>query len=546
MSVLATPRSHRRGSRSGSRFVRAVFGFVFAATGAVLLSVFLADVREARAVRDGWTATPCTVVSSEVREGPNGTWLFSARYRYAAGGRERECADVVPGKTDFSFDAVSRRAKLLADFPAGGAATCLVNPAAPSEAALFPPDAGAATVGIAGGCVFLAIGLAMALVPSRRRRDGSGDVAPEKPASAAWVKPVAGIVFTAAGAVLASIAASFLLRTFETRSWTPAEATVLRSEIVRETSHSKHGTRTTYRPYVAYAYEAGGTRFENDRYGTTKFSSGDPGRAARAVQEHPAGSRATVWVDPDDPSRSVFADPHGPVPVEIWIFVFFPLAFLVVGIATLVSSLRDARLSGAPLPPGPPVLRDDRRSQFFRGIFFAAFWNGFVAMVFVALRSASGGRVDPVFAVFLGVFGLVGIFLLGAALRAGAKIFAPRLELTCGRGCLRRGGETLVVYRLVGGAQGDVVGAKIELVGQRFETVRQGKNTYLKPVDLFRETVFETDSYRALARGDFRVALPDEAPASARDPEPVRWHFAVELDRPARKPLRDDYDVVVR
>jgi hypothetical protein len=167
-------------------------------------------------------------------------------------------------------------------------------------------------------------------------------------------------------------------------------------------------------------------------------------------------------------------------------------------------------------------------------------------MVFFAIRSASGGHVDPVFAVFIGVFGLVGIFLLGAALRAGAKIFAPRLELTCGRGCLQRGGETLVVYRLLGGGPGDVVGAKIELIAQRFETVRQGKNTYLRPVDLSRETVFETDSFRALARGDFHVSIPETAPASSRGPESVRWHFAVELARPARKPLRDEYAVVVR
>ncbi len=545
MSIRATHRTRRHGNRTDGRLVRAVFGFVFSVAAAFVLSFILANVRAARAVRDGWTATPCTVVSSDVREGPNGTWLFSARYRYAFDGRERECSDVVPGKTDFSFDAVSRRAKLLADFPAGGAATCLVNPAAPSEAALFPPDTEGVNVAFVFVAVFLVVGLAMALVPSRRRRE-EPDGAPEKPPSAAWVKPVTGIAFTAVGAVFAAFASSFVVRTVEARSWTPVEATVLRSEVVRGTSHSKHGTRTTYRPYVAYAYEVGGTRFEDDRYGAAKVSSEDPGRAARAVQEHPAGSRATVWVDPDDPSRSVFSDPHGPLSVEIWIFVFFPLVFLGIGLAVLFSALRDRRLAGAPLPPGPPVLRDDRRSQFFRGIFFAAFWNGFVAMVFVALRSASGGRVDPVFAVFIGVFGLVGIFLLVAALRAGAKIFAPRLELTCGRGFLPRGGETLVVYRLLGGAQGDVVGAKIELVAQRFETVRQGKNTYQKPVDLFRETVFETDSFRALARGDFRVALPDEAPASARDPEPVRWHFAVELDRPARKPLRDDYDVVVR
>lgn len=355
-----------------------------------------------------------------------------------------------------------------------------------------------------------------------------------------------GILFTAVGAALTAFASSFVVRTIEARSWTPVEAMVLRSEVVRGTSHTKHGTRTTFRPYVAYAYEVGGARFEGDRYDMARFSTGDPGPARRAVEEHPAGSRATVWVDPADPSSSVFSDPHGPIPAAQWAFVAFSLVFLGIGLGALVSSLRDRRLAGAPIPPGPPVLSNDRRGQFVRGLVFTAVWNGFLALVFFLVRSSGSGPVNPILFVFLGVFGLVGLVLVVATLRSGAKLFAPRLELTCGRGFLPRGGEALVVYRLLGGGPGDVVGARIELVAQRFETVRQGKNTYLRPVDLSRETVLETDSFRALARGDFHVSIPETAPASSRGPEPVRWHFAVELARPARKPLRDEYAVVVR
>ena len=210
-----------------------------------------------------------------------------------------------------------------------------------------------------------------------------------------------------------------------------------------------------------------------------------------------------------------------------------------------MSRNRTDRAAGTPLPPGPPVLSDGRREQFLRGFVFTALWNGFLALVFFLSRLPNG-RTDPALFCFLGLFGLIGLVLVAAVVRAAAKIFAPRLELTCGRGFLPRGGEALVVYRLLGGRPGDVLGAKIELVAQRFEVVRQGKNTYSKPIDLFRETVFETDSFRALARGDFRVALPSDAPASARGDDPIRWHFAVALDRPARKPLRDEYPVVVR
>lgn len=545
MSDHALNRFRRQASRTDGRFVRGVFGLVFSAVAAVALSVLLANARAARAVRDGWVAAPCTIVASEVREGPNGSWLFSARYRYVFDGRERESSDVRPGTTELPFAEVARRARLLSEFPAGGAATCLVNPAAPSEAALLPPDAAGVNVALVFVGVFLVFGLAMQFAPSRRRRDESGDDASGRTEAPSRIPLFVGILFTAVGAVVAAFSASLVVRTIEARSWTPVEATVLRSEVVRGTAHTKHGTRATFRPYVAYAYEVGGSRFEDDRYGLGKVSTSDPGTAHRAVAKHPAGSRATVWVDPDDPSRSVLSDPRGPIPAAQYVFVAFPLVFLGIGLAALFCSLRDRRLAGAPPSPGPPVLRNDRRGQFARGIVFAALWNGFVALVFLLVRS-SGGRADPVLLVFLGLFGLVGLALLVAALRAGARLFAPRMELTCGRGCLLRGGEGLVSYRLLGGGPGDVVGARIELVSQRFETVREGKNTYQRPVDLSRETVFETDSFRALARGDFRVAIPVSASASARGPEAVRWHFAVELARPARKPLRDEYPVVVR
>ena len=356
----------------------------------------------------------------------------------------------------------------------------------------------------------------------------------------------AGIAFAVVGALFASFGATALLRTFEARSWTPTEATVLHAEVVRSRTHSSKGrSSTTYRPAIAYAYEVDGTRYEGDRFAAATFSSSDLDFARRAVEEHPAGSRATVWVDPADPSRSVFSDPHGRLSPVLYLFLLFPLVFVAIGIGLVVGSFRTARVAGTPPPPGPPVLSDGRRAYFLRGLVFTAVWNGFLALVFFLSRIPNG-RTDPALYFFFGVFGLVGLVLIAAVVRAAAKIFAPRLELTCGRGFLPRGCESLVAYRLLGGRPGDVLGAKIELVAQRFEVVRQGKNTYSKPIDLFRETVFETDSFRALARGDFRVALPSDAPASARGDEPIRWHFAVALDRPARKPLRDEYPVVVR
>ena len=355
-----------------------------------------------------------------------------------------------------------------------------------------------------------------------------------------------GIAFAVVGALFASFGATAFLRTLEARSWTPTDATVLRAEVVSSRTHSSKGrSSTVYRPAIAYAYEVDGTRYEGDRFAAATFSSSNLDFARRAVEEHPAGSRATVWVDPADPTRSVFSDPHGRLSPVLYLFLLFPLVFVAIGIGLVVGSFRTARVAGTPPPPGSPVLSDGRRASFLRGLLFTAFWNGFLALVFFLVRS-SNGRVEPVLFVFLGVFGLVGLVLVGAVIRAGAKLFAPRLELTCGRGFLPRGGEALVAYRLLGGRPGDVLGAKIELVAQRFEIVRQGKNTYRNPVDLHCETVFETDSFRALARGDFHVALPSDAPASARGDDPIRWHFAVSLDRPARKPLRDEYPVVVR
>ena len=521
------------------RIGRAIFGLLFAGVASLFVYGVAQEGLRSRSVLRTWRRTPCEIVSSAVREGPNGTWLFSARYRFSFDGRVVECADVLPGKAELSFDELPRRGELLAAYPAGGSATCLVNPVAPSEATLVPPDEVYLPTAVLVCSLFVVVGLLIAFLPSRRSRESDGF--PERAGGTRRYQLGFGAVFAALGAFFASFGASAFVRISEARSWTPAEATVLRSEVVG----SSGGSQTTYSPYIVYAYEFDGARREGDRFAAASVASSDPDPARRAVEEHPVGSRATVWVDPADPTRSVFSDPHGRPPVVLYVFVLFPLVFVAIGLALVVGALRSARAAGTPLPPGPPVLRDGRREQFVKGFLFTAVWNGFLALVLFLVRS-SPARADSALYVFLGVFGLVGLVLVGAVVRAAAKIFAPRLELACGRGFLPRGGEALVAYRLLGGRPGDVLGARIELVAQRFELVRQGKNTYRKPVDLHRETVFETDSFRALARGDFHVALPSDAPASARGDDPIRWHFAVALDRPARKPLRDEYSVVVR
>ena len=73
------------------RIGRAIFGLLFAGVASLMVYAAAQEGLRQRSVLKTWRRTPCEIVSSAVREGPNGTWLFSARYRFSFDGLRSTC-----------------------------------------------------------------------------------------------------------------------------------------------------------------------------------------------------------------------------------------------------------------------------------------------------------------------------------------------------------------------------------------------------------------------------------------------------------------------
>ncbi len=131
------------------------------------------------------------------------------------------------------------------------------------------------------------------------------------------------LLFFAAGMVFCSFLGVQFFRNLSTYTWPAADATISRSEIVRDDGGDyRFEVRYQYvvddRPYTGRAYDA------PDGSG---YAHSDYAQLQRLAVRYPAEAAVTAYVDPSDPSRAILTPP------SLWVglTVFFPLIFAAVG-----------------------------------------------------------------------------------------------------------------------------------------------------------------------------------------------------------------------
>lgn len=111
-------------------------------------------------------------------------------------------------------------------------------------------------------------------------------------------------------------------------TWPTAEGTITASEV----THSSDEDGDSYRPEVAYDYQAGG-QFHTSytiKFGENSYSSRR--RAETIAANYPVGKQVTVYYDPEQPGRSVL-EPGvtGGSYIVLGVGVFFILLTLIIG-----------------------------------------------------------------------------------------------------------------------------------------------------------------------------------------------------------------------
>jgi hypothetical protein len=142
--------------------------------------------------------------------------------------------------------------------------------------------------------------------------------------------------------------------------WVATPCTIVSSKLNVDTS----ADGSTYSVDVAYRYTYAGREYEGTRYDFVSISSNTSVAAKkRIVESHAPGTRATCYVNPDDPAESVINPGLRP---EMW-WGLFPIPFVLVGTCGLLFGVGIWRwlllLSGKAAEATPPHLPGTHRSS---------------------------------------------------------------------------------------------------------------------------------------------------------------------------------------
>lgn len=114
-----------------------LFGGVFAAVGGGVLVFWFLPALAKSVASTRWTETPCTVISSRVKEhsdSDGATYSVDIFYRYTVDGREYKSNRY--GSLGGSSSGYRGKAAVVAKYPAGSQRVCYVNPKNPNEVLL--------------------------------------------------------------------------------------------------------------------------------------------------------------------------------------------------------------------------------------------------------------------------------------------------------------------------------------------------------------------------------------------------------------------------
>ncbi|MFW6060110.1 MAG: DUF3592 domain-containing protein [Phycisphaeraceae bacterium] len=368
------------------------------------------------------------------------------------------------------------------------------------------------------------------------------------------------IFFIAGAAFFYFIFLAPVMNIMAAKEWVATPCVIERSELE---SHRDSEGDTTYSIEMTYRYEYGGRSYRGDRYWFVRGSSSNYSGRKAIVDAHAPGTETTCYVDPDHPSQAVI---ERGFPNELW-FGLFPLLFVLVGLGGMIGvpvyqwrkSQRDPKRAWLPSESGalsgdtamgetdgPVTLRPGkhRRNKLIGTIVAAVLWNAFT-WGFIYLVYTDDG---PWFVLlFLGLFALVGLGLVGAVGYYALALFNPTVVLTVNARRLHVGQPLELQWRIEGAASRFQT-LRITLEGQEEATYQRGTNTHTD-----KATVAEFPVTGALDRsaidarqGRGHLQIPrDTMHSFASDRNKIVWKLHVRGDIPRWPDVSDTYDLTL-
>jgi hypothetical protein len=248
------------------------------------------------------------------------------------------------------------------------------------------------------------------------------------PRKTIWVMILFGIGWSAITLSFDVFNAVGIHRQLLTWHYQQTTGVVLTSKVTETESHDEHGSTITYGVDIRYRYHVGGKTLESGRYRFAAGSSSD-NWARTVVNEHPVGSKITVYYDPAQPQEAVLM--QGVQPSDLFMTQFlFPFNMVMLGcwafgIRTLWRRLRP------PAHPGRRIIERGSQTRL-RG--------GYVGCIGAGLATAGLAAFIGIFVIAFGAGGFhptweaIRISWTCIAIAGLAGIFLRAVYVATGRG----------------------------------------------------------------------------------------------------------------
>lgn len=515
-----------------------------------------------------WPRLKCTIVASTVEENPGApapdeAYIFRVRYRWSV--------DFAEGSSDvyrygyFGSSDIGEALRLAQTYPEGAEVPCWVNPEKANTAVLEFQSAWN-VLWILFPLLFVAVGAGVIFLtwrrpgsrPGRLRKAISSRVRPT--ATPGWLAAFFSVFLFAGLAFLIPFFVVPLLQAWSATGWLQVPCLIEHSNV---RSHSGDDG-ATYSVEVLYSYAIGDSRFKSSRYDFFGGSDSYYSEKRDFVDAHPAGTRTTCFVNPDDPLDAVLR----PFNFANVIWGVFPLIFVIIGGAGVGCSLffltkrfrgsgADASLQVQPVRTspepsgqsfGPHVLKAAATpfGKLVGGTAIALFWNG-VTGVFVWLMVFRGESEEGMgcMALFLIPFVLIGLVLLANIPYQVLAMFNPRPELTLERRRLNLGSSTALNWRFRGAAR-RLRRLKLTLEGTETVTYRRGTDTRRESNTFATIAVLDWTAPQPLDRGQVQLNIPSDTMHSFEaDHNKVVWKLKLHGEVRRWPDVLEEFEILV-
>lgn len=193
------------------------------------------------------------------------------------------------------------------------------------------------------------------------------------------------------------------------------------------------------------------------------------------------------------------------------------------------------------LPSTRITASGSRVTKFLAIAAFAVIWNVICIVIFAGTLSSG----DAFFTIFLSIFLVVGLVVIGAAVHAFLAIFNPTIELHVST-ALPALGDTLDVRWHVAGKASRIEVLQIELVGFESATYRRGTDTTTDTHVFVKLALAHTAVTSEIADGTGTIVIPAGAvPSFTGGNNKIVWEIRIDGVIPRWPDINEQFQLEV-